>query len=154
MTILSSREHSCVHPRVSKGKNKNEECRKLLDGSEVIFVVWLHSCTCRVCSELLRFGFLFLLSLPLLGTSLFLDIFLWHHTVKPKNNYKQARQEGYIKGGQMLSWQLLVWVWVIAVKVLVDDGDINSYVVVGNFCNNLISRILKHDIFVILQNLF
>ncbi|KAJ7387230.1 Fanconi anemia group J protein [Desmophyllum pertusum] len=33
MTILSSREHSCVHPVVSKGKNKNEECRKLLDGS-------------------------------------------------------------------------------------------------------------------------
>jgi len=33
MTILSSREHSCVHPIVSKGKNKNEECKKLLDGS-------------------------------------------------------------------------------------------------------------------------
>lgn len=33
MTILSSREHSCVHPVVSKGKNKNEECKKLLDGS-------------------------------------------------------------------------------------------------------------------------
>ena len=35
MTILSSREHSCVHPVVSKGKKKNEECKKLLDGSEV-----------------------------------------------------------------------------------------------------------------------
>ena len=35
MTILSSREHSCVHPVVSKGKNKNEECKKLLDGSVV-----------------------------------------------------------------------------------------------------------------------
>ncbi|KAM7443565.1 Fanconi anemia group J protein [Porites harrisoni] len=33
MTILSSREHSCIHPVVSKGKNKNEECKKLLDGS-------------------------------------------------------------------------------------------------------------------------
>lgn len=35
MTILSSREHSCIHPVVSKGKNKNEECKKLLDGSVV-----------------------------------------------------------------------------------------------------------------------
>lgn len=35
MTILSSREHSCVHPIVSRGKNKNEECKKLLDGSAV-----------------------------------------------------------------------------------------------------------------------
>lgn len=44
MTILSSREHSCVHPVVSKGKNKNEECKKLLDGSVVCFYVlmlWL-----------------------------------------------------------------------------------------------------------------
>ena len=35
MTILSSREHSCVHPVVSRGKSKNEECKKLLDGSAV-----------------------------------------------------------------------------------------------------------------------
>ncbi|KAK3742769.1 hypothetical protein QZH41_003706 [Actinostola sp. cb2023] len=33
MCILSSREHSCIHPRVSKNGNKNEECRKLLDPS-------------------------------------------------------------------------------------------------------------------------
>jgi len=39
MTILSSREHSCVHPVVSKGKNKNEECKKLRDGSMVCEVL-------------------------------------------------------------------------------------------------------------------
>eukprot|EP00035_Acanthoeca_spectabilis_P017391 m.362541 g.362541 ORF g.362541 m.362541 type:complete len:1056 (-) comp16651_c0_seq2:2355-5522(-) len=29
MCVLSSREHSCVHPQVSKAGGKNEECRKL-----------------------------------------------------------------------------------------------------------------------------
>ncbi|XP_074641917.1 Fanconi anemia group J protein homolog [Tubulanus polymorphus] len=33
MTILSSRQHSCIHPRVSKEKNKNEGCRELLENS-------------------------------------------------------------------------------------------------------------------------
>jgi len=31
MCILSSREHTCIHPVVSKNSNKNDECRKLLD---------------------------------------------------------------------------------------------------------------------------
>ncbi|KXJ21485.1 Fanconi anemia group J protein-like [Exaiptasia diaphana] len=31
MCILSSREHTCIHPKVSKGPNKNEECKKLRD---------------------------------------------------------------------------------------------------------------------------
>ena len=35
MTILGSREFLCVHPRVSKGKDKNEECQKLIKGLEV-----------------------------------------------------------------------------------------------------------------------
>ncbi|XP_033112136.1 Fanconi anemia group J protein homolog [Anneissia japonica] len=30
MTILGSREHLCIHPRVSKGPNKNEGCKDLL----------------------------------------------------------------------------------------------------------------------------
>ncbi|XP_031560838.1 Fanconi anemia group J protein homolog [Actinia tenebrosa] len=33
MCILASREHTCIHPRVSTGRNKNEECRKLLDNA-------------------------------------------------------------------------------------------------------------------------
>eukprot|EP00794_Sanderia_malayensis_P014307 gene14307-15796_t len=32
MTILSSREHSCVHPGVLKSKDKNEECRRHVKG--------------------------------------------------------------------------------------------------------------------------
>ena len=31
MTVLSSREHTCIHPRVSKSSNKNEECKQLLE---------------------------------------------------------------------------------------------------------------------------
>ena len=31
MSILASREHTCIHPQVSTGKNKNDECKKLLD---------------------------------------------------------------------------------------------------------------------------
>ena len=31
MTILASREHTCVHPTVSKMKNKNEGCHELID---------------------------------------------------------------------------------------------------------------------------
>nr|XP_054773588.1 Fanconi anemia group J protein homolog [Lytechinus pictus] len=31
MSILGSREHTCVHPEVSKSKNKNEGCKELLD---------------------------------------------------------------------------------------------------------------------------
>ncbi|XP_041097382.1 Fanconi anemia group J protein isoform X2 [Polyodon spathula] len=31
MTILSSRDHTCVHPEVSAGGNRNEKCRELLE---------------------------------------------------------------------------------------------------------------------------
>ena len=31
MTILASREHTCIHPTVSKMKNKNEGCHELID---------------------------------------------------------------------------------------------------------------------------
>ncbi len=31
MTILASRAHTCVHPTVSKGPNKDEACKKLID---------------------------------------------------------------------------------------------------------------------------
>ena len=42
MCILASREHTCIHPKVSSGRNKNEECRKLLDNSikvEILAVI-------------------------------------------------------------------------------------------------------------------
>ncbi|XP_042887903.1 regulator of telomere elongation helicase 1 homolog, partial [Penaeus japonicus] len=29
--VLSSREHTCIHPTVSRSRNKNEGCRELLD---------------------------------------------------------------------------------------------------------------------------
>ena len=35
MTILSSREHSCIHPQVSVGRDKNEECRRHVKGLDV-----------------------------------------------------------------------------------------------------------------------
>ena len=35
MCILASREHYCIHPEVSTGKNKNDECKKLLEYSSV-----------------------------------------------------------------------------------------------------------------------
>ena len=31
MCILASREHACIHPQVSKSKNKNDDCKLLLD---------------------------------------------------------------------------------------------------------------------------
>ena len=31
MSILASREHTCVHPYVSLSKNKNEDCQKMVD---------------------------------------------------------------------------------------------------------------------------
>ncbi|GFO15051.1 fanconi anemia group j protein [Plakobranchus ocellatus] len=31
MTILGSREHTCIHPQVSKMKNKNDGCKELLN---------------------------------------------------------------------------------------------------------------------------
>ena len=31
MTILASREHTCVHPTVSKSFNKNQDCQDLMD---------------------------------------------------------------------------------------------------------------------------
>ena len=35
MCILASREHTCIHPDVSKSKNKNDECKKLLEYDSV-----------------------------------------------------------------------------------------------------------------------
>lgn len=35
MAILGSREHLCVHPEVSRSKNKNDGCRELLDTKTV-----------------------------------------------------------------------------------------------------------------------
>ncbi|KAK3101069.1 hypothetical protein FSP39_000727 [Pinctada imbricata] len=32
MTILAAREHTCIHPEVSKMKSKNDGCKELLDG--------------------------------------------------------------------------------------------------------------------------
>ena len=37
MTILGSREQTCIHPQVSKMKNKNEGCSELLNASEFYF---------------------------------------------------------------------------------------------------------------------
>ena len=31
MTILASREHTCIHPTVSKSKNKTEGCKEMMD---------------------------------------------------------------------------------------------------------------------------
>lgn len=33
MTILASKEFACIHPAVSKVKNKNEGCKELMDVS-------------------------------------------------------------------------------------------------------------------------
>ncbi|XP_055513678.1 Fanconi anemia group J protein isoform X2 [Leucoraja erinacea] len=34
MTILSSRDHTCVHPEVSASYNRNEKCKELLEGKD------------------------------------------------------------------------------------------------------------------------
>ncbi|KAM4628392.1 Fanconi anemia group J protein [Polymixia lowei] len=34
MTILSSREHTCVHPEVAPHSNRNERCKELLEGKD------------------------------------------------------------------------------------------------------------------------
>ena len=31
MTVLASREHTCIHPEVSRNSNKNEGCKDLND---------------------------------------------------------------------------------------------------------------------------
>lgn len=31
MDVLASREHTCIHPEVSRGSNKNEGCKTLND---------------------------------------------------------------------------------------------------------------------------
>ncbi len=30
MTILASRQHTCIHPEISRAANKNEKCKELL----------------------------------------------------------------------------------------------------------------------------
>ena len=38
MTILASREHTCIHPEISKSRNKNEGCKELMDVSTVVLI--------------------------------------------------------------------------------------------------------------------
>lgn len=38
MTILASREHTCIHPEISKSRNKNEGCKELMDVSTVVLL--------------------------------------------------------------------------------------------------------------------
>ncbi|XP_059139041.1 Fanconi anemia group J protein homolog isoform X2 [Physella acuta] len=40
MTVLGSREHTCIHPEVSRGKNKNDACKELLNGPGCRFKEW------------------------------------------------------------------------------------------------------------------
>ena len=35
MCILASREHTCVHPKVSLSRSKNDDCKRLLDYADV-----------------------------------------------------------------------------------------------------------------------
>ncbi|KAM6465011.1 Fanconi anemia group J protein [Liasis olivaceus] len=42
MTILSSRDHSCVNPRVSRGSNKNEKCVELLEAKNGVSCSFYH----------------------------------------------------------------------------------------------------------------
>lgn len=39
MTVLSSRDHTCVHPEVVGNFNRNEKCMELLDGKNVSKVI-------------------------------------------------------------------------------------------------------------------
>ena len=61
MTILSSREHSCIHPEVSVGRDKNEECRRHVKGLDV--------------SKFFIYGdFLFMVSISMLNIPFLLQI--------------------------------------------------------------------------------
>jgi len=52
MSILASREHTCVHPYVSLSKNKNDECQKMVDPLRVCLMCVCGLCTCcYVCSR-------------------------------------------------------------------------------------------------------
>ncbi|EMP37725.1 Fanconi anemia group J protein like protein [Chelonia mydas] len=42
MTILSSRDHTCVHPVVSRSSNRNEKCADLLEGKNSGSCVYYH----------------------------------------------------------------------------------------------------------------
>ena len=56
MTILASREHTCIHPQVSNSGNKNEGCENLLKvdiyfpSSDVTVYIYIytHACTYRM----------------------------------------------------------------------------------------------------------
>ncbi|KYO32220.1 Fanconi anemia group J protein isoform B [Alligator mississippiensis] len=43
MTILSSRDHTCIHPRVSSSGNRNEKCVELLEGKHGSSCSYYHS---------------------------------------------------------------------------------------------------------------
>ncbi|KAB7508083.1 Regulator of telomere elongation helicase 1-like protein, partial [Armadillidium nasatum] len=40
--VLGSRNHTCIHPVVSKSKSKNEGCKTLLDGKDGEFCSFFH----------------------------------------------------------------------------------------------------------------
>jgi hypothetical protein len=35
MCVLASREHTCIHPEVSRSSNKNEGCKELTDAKKL-----------------------------------------------------------------------------------------------------------------------
>lgn len=41
MSVLGSRNHYCIHPRVKNAENKNEACQELLD-SEIDTCIYVH----------------------------------------------------------------------------------------------------------------
>ena len=42
MSILGSREHTCIEPQVSKQKNKNEACKELMENGGCGFKVSIY----------------------------------------------------------------------------------------------------------------
>ena len=56
MCILGSREHTCVHPEISKLPDKNDNCKKLLDSDRVSAcnLLWL---SCKMQYILINFYF-------------------------------------------------------------------------------------------------
>ena len=41
MVILASREHTCIHPAVSRGAAKNEKCKELLEVGVKLLILTL-----------------------------------------------------------------------------------------------------------------
>ncbi|XP_071541699.1 Fanconi anemia group J protein homolog isoform X2 [Panulirus ornatus] len=56
--VLASREHTCIHPRVSKLRNKNEECRNLVDPRKGSWCKFYHGVSkIKTHADLAHFGF-------------------------------------------------------------------------------------------------